>query len=283
MNYTINNARTSVTVTDLGAEVISVVVDGKERLWQNSTGEWAGHAPLLFPVCGHCGVKVDGVEYPIKAHGFAKRMPFALVDSGNNFLTFALSSNEETKAVYPFDFIFEVTYRIEENTLSIEYNVKNPAKTPLYFACGGHETFDLFGEDVDNFEIDFEKEEKLVHYYHDKDGYITGKTMDCGNGKPFSLPKDFLQEGETLIFKDVQSRSVNLVRKGGKPLATVTFEGFSNLLLWRQDEARYICIEPWTNLPDDAGVPDIEFSQKSGVIKVDGKSNKKLIRTIAYL
>jgi len=119
--------------------------------------------------------------------------------------------------------------------------------------------------------------------YHNKDGYLTGETMVCGNGKPFPLPKDFLQDGETLIFKDVRSRSVNLVRKGGKPIATVTFEGFSNLLLWRMDEAKYICIEPWTNLPDYENVEDIEFSQKSGVIKVDGKSNKKLVRTISYL
>ena len=282
MNYTIKNDRTSVTVTDFGAEVISVVVDGKERLWQNPTGEWAGHAPLLFPVCGHFGVTVDGVSYPIKAHGFAKRETYLLKESGEDFLTFSLASNEETKKVYPFDFIFNVTYRIKNNTLIIEYDVENPADTPLYFACGGHETFAL-EEDVDGYVIEFESQEKLVHYYHDKVGYLTGETREYGNGKPFPLPKDFLQEGETLIFKDIASRKVKLAHKGGKALADVTFEGFDNLLLWRQDEAKYICIEPWTNVPDYANVPDKEFSQKEGVIKVDGKSSKKLVRTISYL
>ncbi|MBE7085273.1 MAG: hypothetical protein E7368_04380 [Clostridiales bacterium] len=282
MNYTIKNDRTSVTVTDFGAEVISVIVDGKERLWQNPTGEWAGHAPLLFPVCGHFGVTVDGVSYPIKAHGFAKRELFLLKTQGENFLTFSLASNEETKKVFPFDFIFDVTYRIKENMLVIEYDVQNPATKPLYFACGGHETFAL-DTDVDGYVIEFESQEQLVHYYHDKDGYLTGKTAEYGNGKPFPLPKDFLQDGETLIFKDIASRKVKLASKEGKAIAEVTFEGFPNLLLWRQDEAKYICIEPWTNVPDYANVPDKEFSQKEGVIKVEGKSNQKLVRTIAYL
>ncbi len=282
MEYTLKKDKISLTVTDTGAEAISVVCDGKERLWQNPTGEWAGHAPLLFPVCGHFGVTVDGVAYPIKAHGFAKKSTFALTESGEDFLTFSLAANAETKKVYPFDFLFNVTYRIQDNTLSIEYDVQNPCDTPLYFACGGHETFAL-EEDVDGYVIEFEKEEDLVHYYHDEGGYLTGQTKEYGNGKPLALPIDFLQNGNTLIFKDVQSRKVNLVRKGGKPLASVTFEGFSNLLLWRQDQAKYICIEPWTNVPDYAGAPDIEFSQKEGTVRVDGKSNKKLIRTITYL
>ncbi|MBQ7924356.1 MAG: hypothetical protein IJ329_03520 [Clostridia bacterium] len=282
MNYAIKNGQTSVTITDLGAELISVIVDGKERLWQNPTGEWAGHAPLLFPVCGHFGVTVDGKEYPIKAHGFAKRETFLLKESGEDFLTFSLSANEETKKVYPFDFIFNVTYRIQENTLIIEYDVKNPSEKPLYFACGGHESFAL-DTNVDGYEIEFEKEEKLVHYYHDNGGYLSGETANYGNGKPLPLPIDFLQNGATLIFKDILSRKVNLVRKGGKAIASVTFDGFSNLLLWRSENAKYICIEPWTNVPDYAGVPDKEFSQKDGVIKVDGKSSKKLVRTISYL
>ena len=282
MNYTIKNDKISVTATDAGAEVLSVVVGEKERVWQNPTGEWAGHAPLLFPVCGHFGVTVDGTSYPIKSHGFAKRETFALKDKGEDFITFSLSANGETRKVFPFEFIFNVTYRIDGNTLFIEYLVENPAQKPLYFACGGHESFAL-DEDVGKYEIGFEKEEKLVHYYHDKNGYLSGETKEYGNGQPLSLPADFLQDGETLIFKDVLSRKVNLARKGGKPIISLTFEGFSNLLVWRAGKAKYVCIEPWTNLPDYANTPDKEFSQKEGVIKVEANSSKKLVRTISYL
>ncbi len=60
MFYTLQNRHAKIKVNDFGAELSSVVIDGKERLWQNSDGTWNEHAPLLFPVCGHFGCTVDG-------------------------------------------------------------------------------------------------------------------------------------------------------------------------------------------------------------------------------
>ena len=282
MKHTLNNKTLSIEVDEFGAEVVSVKVNGVERQWQNPTGEWAGHAPLLFPVCGHFGVTVDGKQYPIKAHGFAKRKPFVCTDKGENFLTFALSADDETRAVYPYEFVFLVTYKIEGNTLSIEYVVENKGDKPLYFACGGHESFD-FGYDVDGYEIEFEKDERFTHVCHDDGGYLTGETLDFGKGKTFYPPSSYMQGGATVIFKDIHSRKVTLKRRGGEALAEITFDGFSNLLIWREETAKYLCIEPWTNLPDYAGVADKEFSQKDGVIAVAVGEKKKLVRTVTYL
>lgn len=285
MQYTIDNGTLSFTVDSLGAELISVIKDGKQRVWQNQTGDWAGHGPLLFPVCGHCGVKVDGVEYPIEAHGFVKNMQFSLVKSTETTLVLAIEDSEETKKVYPFHFRFEVEYALKGSTLSIAYRIVNPAKTPLYFACGGHESFAL-DRGVENYEIVFENEEKLVHYFHDDDGYMTGETQDYGTLQTLQLPEDFLQEGRTLIFKGISSRKVSLCERGGnkvgKKLADVTFEGFENLLVWHAGLAPFICIEPWTNLPDPAGVTDVEFATKAGVIEVAGGAEKTFTRTITY-
>ena len=129
MQYTIDNGTLSFTVDSLGAELVSVIKDGKQRVWQNQTEDWAGHGPLLFPVCGHCGVKVNGVEYPIEAHGFAKNMQFSLVKSTETTLVLAIEDSEETKKVYPFHFRFEVEYALKGSTLSIAYRIVNPAKT----------------------------------------------------------------------------------------------------------------------------------------------------------
>ena len=49
MLYVIGNRRLSVTVNSLGAELNSVKKDGKEMLWQNYDGSWAGHSPIMFP------------------------------------------------------------------------------------------------------------------------------------------------------------------------------------------------------------------------------------------
>ena len=199
-----------------------------------------------------------------------------LNDYGNKDL------DEETKKQYPFDFVFRVTYALKENTLSVIYDVENPASAPLYFACGGHESYAL-DYDLDAYELVFEKEEKLVHCEHNDAGYLIGEYTDFGTHTVYPLPLERLTKSATVIFKNVLSRKVRLQEKNGKPLCELTFEGFENLLLWRAMRAKYICIEPWTNLPDIADKPDVEFSQKAGVIKVEPKDTKKLVRTITYL
>ena len=281
MQYTIQNELLSVTVDDFGAQLVSVKYEGKERLWQNETGEWDDHSPLLFPVCGHFGIKVNGKQFPMKAHGFAKNQTFALKEQTENRLIFTISSNEETKKFYPYDFVLDMIYQIEGNKLIASYAVKNPTNEPLYFACGSHETYAL-DQNVDGYELRFEKDETFTHLYHDKAGYLTGETKEFGNGKTFALPRDFLQNGETIIFQDLSSRKLALWEKSGEKLADVTFDGFSNLLLWRNGDGKFICIEPWTNLPDPAGAKDSEFSTKAGVMKVEKGQTKTLTRTITY-
>lgn len=282
MKHTIFNDKMSITVDEMGAELVSVVVNGKEWIWQNQTGDWAGHSPLLFPVCGHCGVKHNGVEYPIKSHGFAKRTNFTLAAKGEDYLDFIISANEETKKVYPFDFILHVIYRIHGAKLTMEYVVENTGDEPLYFACGSHESYNLNGN-VDDYQIVFDKEEEFTYHFHNDSGYMTGETQNVGAGKIFALPRDFLQEGRTVIFKSVKSRKVRLEEKNGKAVAELRFDGFENLLLWRGGDAPFICIEPWTCLPDPVNTPDVEISQKAGMVAVAPNETKTMAHSIEYL
>ena len=282
MQYTLKNQTLSITVDTLGAELVSVIKDGKERLWQNQTCEWNGHAPVLFPVCGHLSLMHEGINYPISAHGFAKHSQFVLRGQVCDELVFSLQNSEETERVYPFAFCLNVRYKLDGNALCIAYEVKNLSKEkPLFFACGSHEAYAL-DENVDEYKICFEKEENFVHYHHDAGGYLTGETQDFGRGKEFPLPRDFLQKGATLIFKNVNSQKLCLCKKSGKTLAELTFAGFDNLLLWRNGDAKYICIEPWTNLPDYANAQDMEFAQKQGVLRVEAGESKTLAHKITW-
>lgn len=268
----------SVTADTFGAELTSIICDGRERLWQNRTGEWSGHAPVLFPVCGNCGMKVDGISFPILPHGFAKRSEFVLKERGNDFLTFELCDCLETRKVYPYAFVFSVTYRIEENRLAIIYAIENRGDT-LYFSCGGHESFALDGG-VGSYALDFPQEEKFTALLHDDQGKLTGETAEFGTGKTLPLPAEFLKQGRTLILR-VDSRSVLLREHTGKPLAKIAFDGFPYLLLWHPGDSEMICIEPWHNLPDDGS--DKEFPMKEGVICVRREETVRLQRTIEYL
>ena len=280
MVYTIGNENLKITIAEKGAEMISVVYKGKERVWQNETGEWAGHGPLLFPVCGHFHVFVDGKEYPISAHGFAKKSAFTLKDKGADFVVLSLCSNAETQKVYPYDFNLDVTYTVVGDTVRIDCKMTNTGEKPLYYAIGGHESFAL-DEKVGEYEIAFEKQEHVLHYDHNGGGYLTGETVDFGNHETFALPEEFFTNSRTLILKDLNSRKVSLCKKGEK-LVEITFDGFANLLLWRADPGKFICIEPWTNLPDVVGKENIEFSQKEGVVKVEAGESNVLTRTITY-
>lgn len=282
MQYTISNEELSVSVDDYGAQLVSVRYNGKERLWQNETGEWDGHSPVLFPLCGHFSITVDGKTYPMKAHGFARKCTFACTKQTSNELAFTIKDSEETKKYYPYEFVLTISYKIEDNKLFASYQVENPATRSLYFACGGHDSFATESGDMSKLQIVFEKEENFLHYYHDDDGYLTGETRDFGKGKSLVLPEDFLQEGATLIFKDMKNDKVTLCKKDGTKLASLTFAGYPNLLLWREGNAKFICIEPWTNLPDLVGAKDVELSQKDGVIEVKAGETKTLTRIVEY-
>ena len=70
MIYTIKNDKTEVKINSLGAEVRSVIHNGRERAWQNETGEWLGCAILLFPFAGFNRLVYDRVDFGYNRHGF---------------------------------------------------------------------------------------------------------------------------------------------------------------------------------------------------------------------
>ena len=279
MNYTIQNEFLVVSVNTLGAELSSVKYLGKEKLWQNETGEWAGKAPILFPVCGRCSMVVNGTTYPIPFHGFVRKAEFSLKEKTETSISFTISSSEETKKLYPYDFEFTVTYALVGSVLSIAYEVYNPADKTLYFSCGSHESY-MLEKDLSEYKLVFEEDEKFVHIpYAD---CLTNEEIYLGEGKELPLMKEYLLDGNTLILSGIVSGGVTLAEKSGKKVADISFDGFTNLLLWRPADVQMICIEPWHTLPDRKEDEEKEFSEKDGVMTVAAKSKKTLVRTIRY-
>ena len=116
---------------------------------------WRGKAPLLWPAVGMTldpggegrGYRVGGVHYPMPAHGFARDHAWRVVGRGveedHARVTLSLSSDDETRALYPFEFELQVTYRVFADRLTIDYAVRagadNSASMP--FCIGNHVTF----------------------------------------------------------------------------------------------------------------------------------------------
>lgn len=242
MLYKAENGALSVTIDDLGAEPVSLLFRGRERLWQNENGSWAGHAPVLFPVCGNCGYSFGGMP----RHGFARKRRFFAGEG--DFPEFHLCADEGTRALYPFDFCLSVRHSLEGNCLLTRYAIENRGPEPMPFSYGWHVSHALFSP-LEEHSLVFGQEESLVALGHDGDGFLTGEQTDLGEGVTLPLSEE-LFSGRTIILAP-KSRSVRLER-AGKPLAEVCFET-PYLLLWRPPSALALCIEPWANLPDRRG------------------------------
>ena len=123
MDYTIQNDFLTVTVSDLGAELMSVKTkDGHEYLWQGDEKYWAGRAPIMFPICGRLfngEYTYLGKTYTLPNHGFARKSTFKLKSVSKSFVTLELEANEETLEQYPFNFVFDVTFSLKDNCLDI--------------------------------------------------------------------------------------------------------------------------------------------------------------------
>lgn len=281
METTLKSRNLEITATEIGAELISVKHNGKERLWQNENGSWSGHAPVLFPVCGACEVKSGGKAYSCPRHGFALNSKFTLVEQTENSLKYRLVSGVKSKEIYSFDFVFDVCYEIEGNELIITYETYNPQDKDLYYSCGGRDSFKLEKE-VKNYELVFEKDEEFASKLVDENGYLTGKSILLGNGKILDLNSDLLENSNSICLDKLNSRSVILREKvTGKEVAKVTFPDSEKLVLWHPNYSKMLCIEPWQNLPDIKGA-NAEFKNKDGVIKVEPFGRRVITRTVRY-
>ena len=164
MIYTIKNDFLTVSVKSLGAEISSIKTnDGCEYMWQGDPNYWAGQAPIMFPICGRFfegKYTYLGKEYQMGSHGIARHSEFSLKSQGEAFLTLSLVGNETTKESYPFDFIFDVTFKLIGTKLRIEYRITNTDNKDLIFGLGAHPAFNVpleSGLSFEDYKLEFDK------------------------------------------------------------------------------------------------------------------------------
>jgi len=71
-----------IKVKNPGAELVSIKVDGEEKLHDGKTF-WDKQAPILFPTVGRLRDNktiINNQEYFIPQHGFAKDMDFKKIE-----------------------------------------------------------------------------------------------------------------------------------------------------------------------------------------------------------
>lgn len=273
-----------VKISTFGAELQSIksVKSGEELLWQGDPTVWSGKAPVLFPICG--GLKEDrytlgGAEYTLPKHGFLRESEFEVEETKESRAVFILKSNEKIKASYPFDFEFRAIFEAEENRLKITYNVKNLSEKDMFYSVGAHEAYSC-PEGIEEYTVEFEKKENLDASVLEGNLLSDEFVRIAENTDTLPLKKEYF-EIDALVFKNIKSRAVTLKKNNSSKKIKVEFGDFKYLLLWHKYDSKYMCIEPWTGIPDVCG-SGFELCEKEGITKLEAGSEKSSVHTITF-
>ncbi|PHI21458.1 aldose epimerase [Lewinellaceae bacterium SD302] len=274
--HCIKNDHLTVKVQIEGAEITSITdrSSGKEYIWQADPKVWGSSAPVLFPIIG--GLKNDqyifkGHTYTVPKHGFIRRNPNLVPNQPDHqTLVFTYASSPVLKQNYPFDFIFKVEYRLEGRKLRQTHRVTNTGNAPLYFSLGGHTAFKVpvnGDEAYDDYYLDFEHHENSASHTVVDGGLIGPDTRPVPwNGSQLPLTHE-LFENDALIFKDLKSKSVELVSKKNGKVLGFHYEDFDYFAVWAKPNGDFVCLEPWLGIADNHDT-DGNLKTKEGIIEL---------------
>lgn len=196
-----------------------------------------GGIPILFPICGNLPSNTytyQGKNYTLKQHGFARDLPWEVSDRLTQdcvALTLTLTSNNQTYAVYPFDFQLVFTYKLQGNTLEIHQEYTNRSAEPMPFSTGLHPYFEVADKTQLAFDI------PATQYQNQLDQTL----------HPFSGQFDFDQEEIDVAFREINRASASATDLDRRLRIQLEYdEAYSTLVFWTVKGKDYYCLEPWS-------------------------------------
>lgn len=279
---TLRNNTLCVTISPLGAEMQSVL-DARqvERIWQGDPSFWTGRAPVLFPVAGKLkdnAYLLDGQKHTLPQHGFARGRRFSVEHAAQDATTFLLRG-DGSEPGFPFLYAFRVRYSIQENAIRVEYTVDNLDTRAFWYGIGAHEAY-ACPEGICAYALEFEKEETLTRRVL-SGGLLTGETELVRNRCKLLPIEPSLFENDTQVYSSLASRAVTLRSVAHERTVRVEFADFDYLLIWTKPGAGFLCIEPWSNLPDFIDT-DQDITKKPGIAKLSPGETRSHAHTITF-
>ena len=260
----LKNEMLTIQVAEKGAELQSVKDnDGKEYMWQAGP-QWNRHSPILFPIV--CSVNndrytVDGKDYHLPRHGFARDMMFTVVSLTSEKVTMALHDSEETLKVYPYRFNLAVTYRLEGNKVHVIWHVENTDTKEIHFQIGGHPAFNMPSGKLEGMiKLDNEEPMDMLKSYADGSVELVEVPLEADMGI-MEINNNFFRADSVKIHKSQTHRAM-LIDTNGEPAVTVDYKA-PVCAFWSpyDKQAPFVCIEPWYGIGDPRGFNG-EFKDK---------------------
>ncbi len=251
--YQISNEQISIQVDSMGAELKSLKKKDTdtEYMWEGDPAYWKRTSPVLFPLVGSLregSFLLDGKRYPMGQHGFARDLEFQVKSEAANEIWFYMESDAQTLEKYPYAFLLELGYELQESTVIVKWKVTNPADGELYFSIGGHPAFCCplqKGEEQEDYRIWFDAKEQVIT------GVIENGLMTAGQAA-YPLEDGCLRvtehlfDHDALVIEHGQVHKVALVKPDGTHYLTVSFDA-PLFGVWSPPgkKAPFVCIEPW--------------------------------------
>ena len=287
MQVTITNSVLEVTADSAGAEIKSIRMDGAEYLWQRDPKYWRESAPNIFPYVARLTegtYTYAGQSYSMRIHGFVKYMDLAVAEKSEESVTFMLESSDETRKIYPWDFVYRITYALEDHTLLVRTEIDNRDSKTMYFGVGGHPGFNVPLEKAadgsalsfEDYSLTFEEGVSPVHVGLSEDCFVDGndRPFVLEEGQRFTLRHDMFDH-DAIVLKQA-GHSVRLSSDKGSRSVTVRWPDYDVIGFWHapKTDAPYICIEPWSSLPSRKGIIE-DFEKQADLIRLEsGKTYK---------
>lgn len=274
--FSIENQYLKAEFKALGAELCSLKDKntGTEYIWQGQEDIWNRHAPVLFPFVGSLlngSYSLNGQEYFIEHHGFARDLPFQGYEKDGHYINFRLKANAYTLKRYPFEFELQISYRLEGHMLLQSFTVINLSNQKMPYSIGGHPAFNA--SPIDAFEIEFERSE-----LHDsqilENGIIGYDKMEAINGKKIMLTSNIFNKDAFILTKLKSNRFHLRNRQEDRTILTVDKGNFPHFGIWSKPNAPFVCLEPWQGTSDYAGSRRDVFD-KYGIIGLNPGESKR--------
>lgn len=226
-----------------------------------------GGNPILFPFsgksfhekqpgCWNC----SGTTCPMPAHGFARAGRFRVNSLNSAGFSATLLPTAADRECYPFDYEFQVHYRFQELSLTVEMILHNQGNTPLPWSAGHHFYFQLpwhAGLGRKHYEVNIPAKKA---WRQSADGLLVA---DKSFANPCSFSDPALSDR---LHSSLRDNKVTFGPLGGEERVMVRM-GVGNeipsedacVVTWTESEASpFYCVEPWMGLPNG-------FEHKRGV------------------
>lgn len=196
-----------------------------------------GGIPILFPICGNLPQGTYTYQdntYPLKQHGFARNLPWMVANQSTDdaaSLSVQLTSNNETRSVYPFEFELLFTYKLKGNTLDIIQRHTNHSDVAMPFCTGLHPYFAV----QDKSQLQFDIPAATLH------DSLTQAVA------PFDGSFDLEQDEVDVALRDLTGSSAWVSDRQHNTTLRLDYDStYPVLVFWSVKGKEFYCLEPWS-------------------------------------